>query len=82
MTIGEHRHTSAGNVFRLEWQRNCRCGVRRVAVGNRPVNGKPDELWDHDVVYCWMESQWESIPLVGEDTSSYPQFGLFGSLNF
>lgn len=74
--IGEIRHTSAGNVFRLEaFDGVNRCTVRRIGIlgDDRPTS----ELWDHDMTYCWSFCQWESIPLLGADTSDYPFFGRF-----
>lgn len=68
--IGEERHSSAGNVYRLEWHNETHCGVRRIS------NGTDCPLWDADIVYRWMNCQWESLPLVGE-TSDDPSFGLF-----
>jgi hypothetical protein len=72
ITIGELRHTSAGNVFRLEGIDGEYRRVRRISNGtNRP-------LWDADIVYRWHSSQWEEgIPLVGGDTGEYPHFGHF-----
>lgn len=72
-TVGELRHTSCGNVYRLERADGNRRYVRRVS------NGVPGAtLWDADVVvYCWDACQWESIPLVGEDVRDYPAFGCF-----
>lgn len=69
-TIGEQRHTSAGNVFRLEWIRGTRVGVRRIG------NGTGEKLWDEDEVWTWCDFQWDSLPLIGE-TSHDPTFGLF-----
>lgn len=68
----EKRHTSAGNVFELVRVDGPWRYVKRVS------NGTGGALWDADVVYRWHECQWESIPLVGEDTSAYPHFGVFG----
>ena len=74
--LGELRHTSAGNVFRLEeFYGRSHVGVRRVAIIGDEREAL--DLWDHDIVYRWSLCQWESIPLVGEDTSEYPQFGVF-----
>jgi hypothetical protein len=71
--LGELRHTSAGNIYRLEeFDGRNRVGVRRVAIV-----GQPDrELWDNDVVYHWDYCQWDSLPLVG-DESTEPSFGIF-----
>ncbi len=70
--IGEERHSSAGNVYRLERIDGPWRYVRRVS------NGTGEALWDAKVVYRWSACQWEGqLPLVGEDTSSYPAFGLF-----
>lgn len=73
--IGELRHTSAGNVYRLERMDGEKRYVRRVAAG---PNVPDMELWDRGVVYCWHSSQWEEgIPLLNGDTSEYPHFGVF-----
>jgi hypothetical protein len=70
--VGEVRHTSAGNQFRLERIDGAWRHVRRIA------NGIGSQLWDADVLYRWHASQWEEqIPLLGEDTSSFPCFSLF-----
>ncbi len=70
--VGELRHTSAGNVYRLERVQGERRYVRRVS------NGTGARPWDADVVWCWHAQQWEEqLPLVGEDTSTFPHFGVF-----
>jgi hypothetical protein len=73
-SVGELRRTSAGNIFRLEeFDGVNSCLVRRVGIV-----GQPDrELWDADMTYRWSFCQWESIPLLGADTSDYPFFGKF-----
>lgn len=73
--IGELRHSSAGNVYRLEridgeWRY-----VRRVAK-DAAFEGGP--LWDADILHRWHANQWEEqLPLVGGDTTGYPHFGIF-----
>lgn len=77
-TLGELRHTSAGNVFRLEeLDGRGHVGVRRVAIIGSEHNTL--DLWDHDVIWIWLLCQWESLPLVGEQ-SDEPSFGVFGSV--
>ena len=72
--IGEYRHTSAGNIFRLEaFDGVNSCTVRRVGI----VGQENPQLWDADMTYRWTFCQWESIPLLGADTSKYPFFGKF-----
>ena len=74
--LGELRHTSAGNIYRLEeFDGRNRCGVRRVAIIQRPDLRQMD-LWDWDIVYQWDYCQWDSLPLVGEDSDD-PSFDLF-----
>jgi hypothetical protein len=71
--IGEERYTSAGNVFRLiRWSDRTRVLVQRVSQGD----GRPNESWDKDMLFRWTDSQWESIPLVGQKSDD-PTFGLF-----
>lgn len=66
--VGELRHTSAGNVFRLE----------RIDGPWRMVRRTNHGAWDADVLYRWHATQWEEqLPIAGEDTSDYPFFGLF-----
>jgi hypothetical protein len=72
--VGELRHTSAGNVYRLERIEGEWRYVRRVSNGT----GGAGVLWDAGVVYRWHAQQWEEgLPLVGGDTSGCPHFGLF-----
>lgn len=74
-TIGEERHTSAGNIFRLvAFDGVNRCTVQRIGIVGEPQD-RP--LWDAGMKYYWTFCQWESIPLVGEDTSEFPFFGRF-----
>lgn len=74
VTLGELRHTSAGNVYRLERIDGHWRYVRRVS------NGTGGPLWDADVVYRWSACQWEEqLPLVGGDTSEYPHHGTFAA---
>ncbi len=74
--VGELRHSSCGNVYRLEridgqWRH-----VRRIS------NGTGQAPWDADTTWKWHSCQWEGqLPLVGGDTSGYPAFGIFGLLN-
>lgn len=76
LTIGELRHTSAGNIFELvSYDGRNAVHVRRVAVIGGP-HAPPLELWDHDLTYRWTFCQWESLPLVGEKSDD-PSFGLF-----
>ena len=71
-TVGECRHSSAGNVYRLERIDGERRYVRRIS------NGTEEPLWDSDVVYRWHAHQWEEqLPLVGDDGHDYPHFGVF-----
>lgn len=73
-TIGETRHTSAGNVFRLDRIEGPWRFVRRIADGT----GRSEPLWDADITYRWHASQWEEgIPLVDGDASEFPHFGVF-----
>ena len=66
-TIGEQRHSSAGNRYQLERINGPWRYVRRLNGG-----------WDKDVIYRWHASQWEEqLPLVGESGADYPFFGLF-----
>lgn len=66
--VGELRHTSAGNVYRLERIDGERRYVRRVSNGTG----------EGAVLERWMAYHWEEgIPLVGADTSEYPHFGVF-----
>jgi hypothetical protein len=70
--VGEVRHSSAGNVYRLERIKGERRGVRRIS------NGTGGKLWDADVLWWWHASQWEAqLPLVGGSTAGYPHFGVF-----
>ena len=70
--IGEERHTSAGNVFRLvRWSGSDHVMVERVSH-----DGTPNEDWDKGMLYRWHICQWESIPLVGEQSED-PSFGTF-----
>jgi len=85
-SIGEQRYTSAGNVFQLiRFADGQNVTVRRIAsTGNithlRDVGTIPLEAdaasWDADILYRWNNSQWESLPLLGEP-SEEPSFGLF-----
>jgi hypothetical protein len=70
--IGELRHTSAGNIFRLERHIADRCHVQRVGI----VGQDSPSLWDAGITYSWLESQWDSIPLMGEKSHD-PSFGIF-----
>jgi hypothetical protein len=73
-TLGEDRHTSAGNVFRLEeYDGRNSVRVRRVAIIGKDIDST--DIWDNDVL--WNYWQWDSLPLLGE-CSSDPSFGLFG----
>ncbi len=70
--VGECRHSSGGNVYRLEridgWWRY----VKRIS------NGTDEPLWDADITYRWHAHQWEEqLPLVGDDGREYPHFGAF-----
>ncbi len=68
--IGECRHSSAGNVYRLAWYRGDRVGVVRIS------NGTGQPLWDAGEVWIWLDFQWDSLPLVGQKSHD-PTFGLF-----
>lgn len=73
--VGEIRFSSSGNMYELlslDGPRHVR--IRRIGIIDQPDR----QMWDHDVVYRWMDSQWDSIPLLGTtDFSDYPHFGLF-----
>lgn len=75
--IGEERHSSAGNVYRLVGiPDEQHVLIRRVGVYRADGTLDDGERWDSDVTYRWMNSQWDSLPLVGQ-RSHDPSFGLF-----
>lgn len=70
IAVGELRHTSAGNVYRLERIDGERRFVRHIKAA------PPFDLLNG--VQEWRSFHWEEqLPLVGGDTSEYPHFGVF-----
>lgn len=71
--VGECRHTSSGRVYRLEKNIGPQLGVRCIGK----VGEAGSKQYSSEPVQWWFPSSWESIPLVGKDTSDFPHFGLF-----
>ena len=72
--VRELRHTSAGNVYRLERIEGEWRYVKRVRTRH---GNSPSREWDADVTYRWHSSQWEEgIPLLNGPTAEYPHFGV------
>lgn len=75
-TVGEERHSSAGNIYRfLGWVNPQKVRIERVGVMRRGHREPPPD-WEVGTSYLWLPSQWDSLPLVGH-VSHDPSFGIF-----